>query len=136
MPFYITKDMKKNYSDINPNTSNYSGVGEFMKAGLVTKPEGDGPPLHMHPNEEQWTYVVAGKMHYVLGDEERIVEAGDIIHIPRNTNHRSRSIEGPATFFTVKSPAGDGTLAQDYNMIGGEASDKAEKKYEERAKSK
>ena len=75
-------------------------------------------------------------MHYVLGDEERIVEAGDIIHIPRFTNHRSRSIEGTAVFFTVKSPSGDGSLTQDYNMVGGEASDDAEKKYDERAKTK
>ena len=40
-----------------------------------------------------------------------------MIHIPRNTKHRSRSINGPATFFTVKSPAGDtGHLDEDYNM--------------------
>ncbi len=136
MPFYIVKDMKEGHSDVNPKISNHAAVGEFMKAALVTKPEGEGPPLHMHPNEEQWTYVVSGKMHYVLGDEERIVEAGDIVHIPRFTNHRSRSIDGPAKFFTVKSPAGDGTLTQDYNMVEGEASEKAEKKYDERAKSK
>ena len=33
-----------------------------------------------------------------------------------NTNHRSRAINGEATFFTVKSPAGSGDLDQDYNM--------------------
>jgi oxalate decarboxylase/phosphoglucose isomerase-like protein (cupin superfamily) len=136
MPFYITSEMEEGHSDVNPNISNYAGVGEFMKAALVTKPEGEGPPLHMHPNEEQWTFVVSGKMHYVLGEEEKIIEAGDIVHIPRFTNHRSRSIDGPASFFTVKSPAGDGTLTQDYNMVEGEASTVAEKKYEERAKSK
>ena len=54
MPFYNPKDMEKGHSDVNPNVSNYKGVGEFMKAALVTKPEGEGPPLHMHPNEEQW----------------------------------------------------------------------------------
>lgn len=136
MPFYITGDRKKGHSDVNPKISNYAGVGEFMKAALVTKPEGEGPPLHMHPNEEQWTYVVSGKLHYVLGDEDRIIEPGDFVHIPRFTNHRSRSIEGPATFFTVKSPSGDGSLTQDYNMVEGNAKEDAEKKYEERAKSK
>ena len=135
MPFYIPKEMKAGHSEVNPKVSNYKGVGEFMKAAVVTKPEGEGPPLHMHPNEEQWTYIISGQMHYVLGDEERILEAGDFVHIPRNTNHRSRAINGPATFFTVKSPAGDGSLTQDYNMVEGKASEEAEKKYEERAKS-
>jgi quercetin dioxygenase-like cupin family protein len=96
-----------------------------MKAGIVTKPEDEGPPLHMHPNEEQFTLVLDGKLHFVLGDEERICERGDLIHIPRFTNHRSRAIGGPAVFFTVKSPAGDGDLDQDYNRAeGAEAAEK------------
>lgn len=69
----------------------------------------------MHPNEEQFTLVLDGKLHFVLGDEQRICERGDLIHFPRFTNHRSRAIGGPAVFFTVKSPAGDGDLDQNYN---------------------
>ena len=34
-----------------------TAVGEFMKAGIVTKPQDEGPPLHMHPNEEQRTSI-------------------------------------------------------------------------------
>jgi quercetin dioxygenase-like cupin family protein len=134
MPFYIPKEMEQGHSSVNKTVTNYTGIGEFMKAGLVTKPEGEGPPLHMHPNEEQWTYIVKGQLHYVLGDEERIVEAGDFIHIPRFTNHRSRAINGPATFFTVKSPAGDGDLAQDYNMADEDAAKNAEASYADKAK--
>jgi quercetin dioxygenase-like cupin family protein len=89
----------------------------------------------MHPNEEQWTYLIEGKMYYVLGDEERILEPGDFVHIPRNVNHRSRAIDGSAKFFTVKSPTGDGDMQQDYNMVGGKESEKAEKSYDEKAKS-
>ena len=69
-----------------------------MKAGIVTKPDEEGPPLHMHPNEEQFPLVIEGKLHFVLGDEERICEAGDLIHIPRFVKHRSRAIGGPAFF--------------------------------------
>ena len=98
-----------------------------MKAGVVTKPEGEGPPLHMHPNEEQFTLILDGKLHYILGDEEKVVERGDMIHIPRNTNHRSRAVGGTAVFFTVKSPAGDGELDQDYNMADG--AEEAEKSF-------
>ena len=109
MPFYKIAEMQKNRATANPQQFVQSAVGEFMKAGIVTKPDEEGPPRpHMHPNEEQFTLVLEGKLHFVLGDEERICEAGDLIHIPRFTNHRSRAIGGPAVFFTVKSPAGNG----------------------------
>ncbi len=128
MPFYKIAEMQDNPSAVNPEMFAKTAVGDFMKAGIVTKPEGEGPPLHMHPNEEQFTLVLEGKLHYVLGDEERICERGDLIHIPRYTQHRSRAIGGPAVFFTVKSPAGDGNLDQDYNRA--EGAEEAEQRYE------
>ena len=127
MPFYQIAEMKKEHPDVNPAMVVQSVAGEFMKAGIVTKPEGEGPPLHMHPNEEQFTLILEGKVHFILGDEERIAEPGDLIHIPRFTDHRSRSVDGPAVFFTVKSPAGSGDLQQDYHKAEGAA--EAEKSY-------
>ena len=127
MPIYHIAEMKKENPEVNPAMIIQSVVGEFMKAGIVTKPEGEGPPLHHHPNEEQFTLILDGKLHFILGDEECIVERGDLIHIPRFTDHRSRSVDGPATFFTVKSPAGDGDLQQDYNKSDG--AEQAEEKY-------
>jgi quercetin dioxygenase-like cupin family protein len=132
MPFYKIAEMQQNRSTANPGQLVQSAVGEFMKAGIVTKPEDEGPPLHMHPNEEQFTLVLEGKLHFVLGDEERICEPGDMIHIPRFTNHRSRAIGGPAVFFTVKSPAGDGDLDQDYNRA--EGAEAAENRFTEAKK--
>ncbi len=117
MPFYQIAEMVKNNSEINPAIIAKSVPGEYMKAGIVTKPEGEGPPLHMHPNEEQFTLILEGNLHYILGDEDKVVGPGDMIHIPRFTNHRSRAVNGEATFFTVKSPAGSGELDQDYNMV-------------------
>ncbi len=126
MPFYQIAEMKEKHGRVNPAVAAKSVAGELMKAGVVTKPEGEGPPLHTHPNEEQFTLVLEGKLHYILGDEEKIVGPGDLIHIPRNTNHRSRPVGGPAVFFTVKSPAGDGDLDQDYNLA--EGAEEAEKR--------
>ncbi len=72
MPFYKIAEMQQNPSTANPQQFVQTAVGEFMKAGIVTKPEDEGPPLHMHPNEEQFTLVLDGKLRFVLGDEERI----------------------------------------------------------------
>ena len=127
MPFYEIAEMKQKHSTVNPAITAKTVTGEFMKAGVVTKPAGEGPPLHMHPNEEQFTLILSGKLHYLLGEEEKIVGPGDLVHIPRFTNHRSRALEGGATFFTVKFPAGDGNLDQDYHLAPGAA--EAERKY-------
>lgn len=90
-----------------------------MKAGVVTIPKGVEPPLHVQTNEEQFTLVLEGKLHFILGDEERILESGDLILIPRGVAHTSRSLDGPATFFTVKSPAGSGNLNEDHQTAKG-----------------
>ena len=112
MPFYKLDELEKKKSNINSKIESGAVAGEFMKFGIVTKPESEGPPLHEHPNEEQFTVVLSGQMHFVLGDEDRVVGPGTLVHIPRNTRHRSRPVNGPATFITVKSPCGNGELAQ------------------------
>src|SRR5256712_11414553 len=129
MPFYKIAEMQQNPQTANPQQFAKTAVGEFMKAGIVTKPDEEGPPLHMHPNEEQFTLVLEGKLHFVLGDEERICEHENLIHIPHFTNHRSRAIGGPAVFFTVKSPAEEGDLDENYNRA--EGAEKAEKLFEQ-----
>ena len=126
MPFYEIEGMKENISRTNPKFREKSVVGEFMKVGIVTKPEGEDPPLHMHPNEEQFTLILDGKFHYILGEEDKIVERGDLIHIPRYTNHRSRAVTGEATYYTVKFTTGTGDLDEDYNKATG--AEEAEKK--------
>jgi quercetin dioxygenase-like cupin family protein len=114
MPFYNLNNMQKSVGEANAKIEVSSAVGEFMKVAIMTEPEGEGPPLHEHPNEEQFSLILEGQMHFILGDEDRVVGPGTLVHIPRNTPHRSRPVNGPATFFTVKSPAGDGRLDQDY----------------------
>ena len=116
MPFYELKDLEKRKSRTNDKVESGTVPGEFMKFGIVTKPEGEGPPLHEHPNEEQFSLVISGELHFVLGDEDRVVGPGTLVHIPRNTRHRSRPVNGPATFITIKSPCGSGELDQDYRL--------------------
>lgn len=119
MPFYDLEAMKESRGEINEKIKMRSASGEFMKVGIIMEPEGEGPPLHVHPNEEQFIYVLGGEMHFILGDQDRIVGPGTLIHVPRGTPHRSRPVNGPAMFFTVKSPVGDGRLDQDYNIAEG-----------------
>jgi len=114
MPFYKISEMKEKHSTVGPGVE--KGVaGELMKVGIVTYQDGEGPPPHFHPNEEQFVLMMEGKNSMILGDEQRIVGPGDLIHIPRNVRHGGRAVGGRAVFFAVKSPVGTGDMSQDYN---------------------
>lgn len=125
MPFYRISEMETQFVDMG-QASMQSVAGELMKAGMITYPEGGGPPPHFHPNEEQFLLVMGGRANVILGEETRAVGPGDLIHIRRNERHGLFILEGPFSFFTVKSPAGDGDLYQDYNLA--EDAEEARKK--------
>ena len=63
----------------------------------------------------------------------RSASSSDIVHIPRNTRHGGRTIGEKSVFFVVKSPCGDGDLAQDYNAApdAAEVIDRLESKLDE-----
>jgi len=44
MPFYTVSDMEVKPGGTNPLIQARAAVGEFMKVGIVTKPEGEAPP--------------------------------------------------------------------------------------------
>ena len=85
-----------------------------MKGGWVITQEKKDPSPHFHPNEEQYMLILEGKIKMVLGDEMKILESGDLIHIPRNTPHCAMTLSDSAKFFAVKSPSGNGKLDQDF----------------------
>jgi len=114
MPFYNLDEMQAKRSSVSPSMGK-SVAGELIKVGIVTYQENEGPTPHFHPNEEQFMLMLDGKLKMVLGEEERVIERGVLVHIPRNTRHGVRAIGGPATFFAVKSPVGSGDMGQDYN---------------------
>ncbi len=114
MPFYKIEDMEVTRPELGGAEMKVI-AGEYMKVGIVTYQEGDGPPPHFHPHEEQFILMMSGAMRMRVGDETRLIGAGDLIHVPRNAVHGIHITQGPAVFFTCKSPAGDGDLNQDYN---------------------
>jgi len=111
MPFYKIADMPAKKGGTGGSVSK-SVVGELMKAAIVTYQDGEGPMPHVHNNEEQYILMLEGRMRMILGEEDRIIAHGDMVHIPRGVRHGSRAL-GPVAFFTVKSPPGNGDLAQD-----------------------
>jgi quercetin dioxygenase-like cupin family protein len=117
MPVYKAQDMQATPDVINPNVMMMQFGGELIKVGIVTYDIGETPPPHSHPNDEQWVYMLEGRVAHLLGDEIFNLGPGDLVHIPRNTVHGIHIIESPCRFFTCKSPAGSGNLSEDYTVV-------------------
>ena len=117
MPIYKAKEMEATPDVVNPNVMMMQFGGELIKVGIVTYQEGETPPPHSHPNDEQWLYMLEGRVAHLLGDEIFTMGPGDLVHIPRNTVHGIRILDSPCKFFTCKSPAGSGGLSEDYTDV-------------------
>ena len=64
-------------------------------------------PLHLHTREDEYSYVLEGRMGALLGDD--VVEAGpgDLVHKPRNQWHSFwNASDEPTRILEIISPAG------------------------------
>ena len=67
---------------------------------------GDEPPLHIHKNEDEWFYVLEGKVIFHVGGENLYGETGGFVSFPRGIPH-TFSIESPsARFLVLNTPGG------------------------------
>ncbi len=64
MPIYKADEMKETPDVKRPHISMIQYGGDLIKAGLVTYYEGDAPPPHYHPNDEQWIYLLEDKCRF------------------------------------------------------------------------
>jgi quercetin dioxygenase-like cupin family protein len=68
---------------------------------------GEGPPLHVHANEDEYWYVVSGDFRFKLGDELAEAPAGSFVFVPRGTAHCFQNVgDSPATILVLFTPAG------------------------------
>ena|SRR5829696_9028335 len=65
-------------------------TGDDLDAGIcvivVEAEPGRGPSLHRHPYEEVFV-VQAGEATFTLGEEERVVRAGEVVVAPPGVAH-------------------------------------------------
>jgi quercetin dioxygenase-like cupin family protein len=64
-------------------------------------------PLHRHSREDEYSYVIEGRVGALLGDEVVIGEPGDLIFKPRDQWHTFWNAgDEPARILEIISPAG------------------------------
>src|SRR5690348_12648682 len=77
-------------------------------------------PLHRHTREDEYSYVLEGRMGALLGDD--VVEAGpgDLVHKPRNQWHTFWNAgDEPCRILEIISPAGFEQFFRELSDLGG-----------------
>lgn len=76
--------------------------GNKVQVAVVRKKPGTGSRLHTHPNE-QFNYVLKGKLKVRVGDVEFVATPGTLIYIPADTPHYTVAAEdNDVEYYAVK----------------------------------
>jgi quercetin dioxygenase-like cupin family protein len=85
-------------------TSDQSGGALTVVEG-VSAP-GEGPPLHVHDEQDEFIYVLDGMFRVRLGDDLTDGLPGSFFFIPRGTPHTWQNIgDGSSRFVATLTPA-------------------------------
>jgi mannose-6-phosphate isomerase-like protein (cupin superfamily) len=77
-------------------------------------------PLHRHSREDEYSFVLEGKMGALLGDEELVAGPGDLVHKPRDQWHTFWNAgDEPARILEIISPAGFEKFFDELAGLGG-----------------
>ncbi len=91
--------------------------GRFALVQHLFPPRALAAPLHRHHWEDEYTYVLYGRIGAVLGDDEVVAEPGDLVFKPRDQWHTFWNAgDEPAAVLELISPAG---LEQFFRWLDG-----------------
>lgn len=80
-----------------------SDLSVFEQTGLTPK---GGPPLHIHPNQDEWFYIVDGEYLFQVGTDKYQLKPGDTIFLPRNVQHAFVQLTEKGKVIVSYLPAG------------------------------
>jgi quercetin dioxygenase-like cupin family protein len=101
---YKMKGVTLNILDIKiSGQDTENGVAVFEQTGLT--PNG-GPPLHVHPFQDEWFYVIQGKYRFQVGEDSYHLEKGDTIFLPKNVKHAFIQLSRKGKMIVSYLPAG------------------------------
>jgi len=98
----------------------YEADGRFSLVEHPMTARALAAPLHMHTREDEYTFVLQGRMGAVLGDD--VVEAGpgDVVFKPRNQWHTFWNAgDEPCRILEIISPAGFEDFFRALSDMGG-----------------
>jgi mannose-6-phosphate isomerase-like protein (cupin superfamily) len=94
--------------------------GDFSLVEHPMSPRALAAPLHLHEREDEYSFVLEGRMGALLGDE--VVEAGpgDLVFKPRNQWHTFWNAgDEPCRVLEIIAPAGFEHFFRELDALGG-----------------
>jgi quercetin dioxygenase-like cupin family protein len=73
--------------------------GAFVVFEARTRPL-QGPPLHRHPEQDEWWYILEGEFRFEVDGQEIDARSGDTVFAPRGSRHTFQNV-GAATGRTL-----------------------------------
>jgi len=99
------------------------GVDAAERFSLVEHPMSPralAAPLHRHTREDEYSYVLEGRMGALLGDEVLVAGPGDLVFKPRNQWHTFWNAgDEPTRILEIISPAGFERFFEELVDMGG-----------------
>lgn len=89
-------DIKVSHKDTNGDLT------VFEYAGY----EKGGPPLHIHPYQDEIFFIVQGEYLFQVGEEKHSLKAGDSIFLPRTIPHTFAQLSDTGKMFFIFQPSG------------------------------
>jgi quercetin dioxygenase-like cupin family protein len=81
--------------------------GRFALVQHLFAPKALAAPMHRHRDEDEYTYVLTGRIGAVIEGQEVVAEAGDLLFKPRGQWHTFWNAgDEPAACLELISPAG------------------------------
>jgi quercetin dioxygenase-like cupin family protein len=78
-------------------------------------------PLHHHSREDEYSYVLEGRLGALLGDQEVVAGPGDLVFKPRGQWHTCWNPgDTPTRVLELITPAGLEDLFRELGALGGE----------------
>ena len=86
--------------------------GGFSLVEHPIAPRTMAAPWHMHTREDEYSYVLEGRMGALLGDDEVYAEPGDFVFKPRDQWHTFWNAgDEPCRILEIIAPAGSSTCS-------------------------
>lgn len=87
----------------------------FALVEYLLAPRSLGAPMHLHTKEDEFSFVLEGRVWVQLGSEEHVAELGDLVFKPRGEWHTFwNASDRPARVLEIIAPGG---LEEMYRLV-------------------
>ena len=92
--------------------------GSFSALYVVHQP-GEGPPPHVHYNQEEYFYILEGTYEMTVGDVTQTVGPGTMVFVPPHTVHTFKNVgDTPAKQLDWTLPGGQDRYFCEIDTMG------------------